>query len=65
MSLVFDEYGRPFIVIRDAEEKVRIKGLQAQKVQFFISFHPSLPPSPISLPLFSFLLILPSPSVTL
>ena len=32
MSLVFDEYGRPFIVIRDAEEKSRIKGLAAQKV---------------------------------
>ena len=32
MSLVFDEYGRPFIIIRDGEEKSRMKGLQAQKV---------------------------------
>eukprot|EP01134_Creolimax_fragrantissima_P008568 CFRG8568T1 len=31
MSLVYDEYGRPFIVIRDQEQKKRLTGLQAQK----------------------------------
>jgi T-complex protein 1 subunit epsilon len=31
MSLAFDEYGRPFIVIKDAENKQRVKGLEAQK----------------------------------
>lgn len=40
MSLVFDEYGRPFIIIRDGEEKSRMKGLQAQKVK---KTFPSLP----------------------
>lgn len=32
MSLVFDEYGRPFILMREQESKSRIKGLEAQKV---------------------------------
>ena len=32
MSLVFDEYGRPFIVIRDQGEKQRLTGIDAQKV---------------------------------
>ena len=31
MSLVFDEYGRPFVIIKDQEKKERIKGLDAQK----------------------------------
>jgi len=31
MSLVFDEYGRPFIIMRDQEKQVRKKGLEAQK----------------------------------
>lgn len=31
MSLTFDEYGRPFIVIRDQEQKKRLSGLDAQK----------------------------------
>lgn len=32
MSLVFDEYGRPFIILREQQEKARIKGIEAQKV---------------------------------
>jgi len=32
MSLVFDEFGRPFVIIREQENKSRIKGLEAQKV---------------------------------
>ena len=31
MSLCFDEYGRPFIVIKDQENKTRISGIDAQK----------------------------------
>ena len=31
MSLVFDEYGRPFIILREQQQKSRIKGLEAQK----------------------------------
>jgi len=33
MSLAFDEYGRPFIVIREQDRKKRTKGLEAHKVQ--------------------------------
>ena len=28
MSLVFDEYGRPFIILREQQQKARIKGLK-------------------------------------
>eukprot|EP00899_Mesostigma_viride_P003157 jgi/Mesvir1/12842/Mv05874-RA.1 len=31
MSLAFDEYGRPFIIIREQEQKQRLKGIDAQK----------------------------------
>jgi len=31
MSLAFDEYGRPFIIIREQEKKRRVKGLEAHK----------------------------------
>eukprot|EP00475_Leptophrys_vorax_P012053 TRINITY_DN18497_c0_g1_i1.p1 TRINITY_DN18497_c0_g1~~TRINITY_DN18497_c0_g1_i1.p1 ORF type:complete len:537 (+),score=68.63 TRINITY_DN18497_c0_g1_i1:153-1763(+) len=31
MALAFDEYGRPFIIIREQERKSRVKGLAAQK----------------------------------
>ena len=27
MSLVFDEYGRPFIILREQQQKARIKGI--------------------------------------
>lgn len=30
--MIYDEYGRPFIVIRDQEQKERIKGVDAIKV---------------------------------
>lgn len=33
MSLAFDEYGRPFIVIREQDKKKRTKGLEAHKVR--------------------------------
>ena len=32
MSLAFDEYGRPFIIIREQDKKRRTKGLEAHKV---------------------------------
>ena len=31
MSLAFDEYGRPFIIMREQSRKMRLKGLEAQK----------------------------------
>jgi len=31
MSLAFDEYGRPFIIVKEGEKKGRLKGLAAQK----------------------------------
>ena len=31
MSLVFDEYGRPFIILREQQQQARIKGIEAQK----------------------------------
>jgi hypothetical protein len=31
-SLAFDEYGRPFIIIRDQDKKKRLTGLEAHKV---------------------------------
>lgn len=31
MSLVYDEFGRPFIIVRDQEKKQRIKGIDAIK----------------------------------
>ncbi len=32
MSLVFDENGRPFVILRDQDKKERVKGLEAHKV---------------------------------
>lgn len=32
MSLAFDEYGRPFIVLKEQDSKQRIKGVDAIKV---------------------------------
>ena len=32
MSLAFDEFGRPFIVIKDQGEKKRVKGIDALKL---------------------------------
>ncbi len=31
MSLAFDEFGRPYIIVREQEKKKRIKGLEAIK----------------------------------
>lgn len=31
MSLAFDEYGRPFIIIKEQEKKTRVKGIEAVK----------------------------------
>lgn len=32
MSLIFDEFGRPFIILREQQQMARVKGLEAQKV---------------------------------
>jgi T-complex protein 1 subunit epsilon len=34
MTLAFDEFGRPFIRIREQEQKTRIRGSNAQKANF-------------------------------
>ena len=31
MSLAFDEFGRPFIIIKEQDQKKRIKGIEALK----------------------------------
>ena len=31
MALAFDEFGRPFIILREQEKKSRLQGLDAQK----------------------------------
>mmetsp|Transcript_28021 Transcript_28021/g.43577 ORF Transcript_28021/g.43577 Transcript_28021/m.43577 type:complete len:541 (-) Transcript_28021:368-1990(-) len=31
MSLIYDEYGRPFIILKEQQAKARIRGLEAQK----------------------------------
>ncbi len=31
MSLAFDEFGRPFIILKEQEKKKRLKGLDAYK----------------------------------
>ncbi|KAG5534745.1 hypothetical protein RHGRI_022757 [Rhododendron griersonianum] len=31
MALAFDEFGRPFVIIREQEQKTRLRGLDAQK----------------------------------
>jgi len=31
MSLAFDEYGRPFIIVKESQAKGRLKGIAAQK----------------------------------
>jgi len=30
-SLAFDEYGRPFLILREQEKKKRMKGIEAQR----------------------------------
>lgn len=31
-TIAFDEYGRPFIIIRDQDSKTRLQGIEAHKV---------------------------------
>lgn len=31
MALAFDEFGRPFIIIKEQDQKTRLRGLDAQK----------------------------------
>ena len=32
-QVAFDEYGRPFIILRDQDKQTRLTGLEAQKVR--------------------------------
>jgi hypothetical protein len=36
-TLAFDEYGRPFIIIRDQQNQKRLTGVEALKVSFVFS----------------------------
>ena len=40
MSLAFDEFGRPYIIIREQDQKKRLKGVDAFKVILFFFPHP-------------------------
>ncbi|KAL9307235.1 putative T-complex protein 1, epsilon subunit [Arabidopsis thaliana] len=31
MALAFDEFGRPFIILREQDQKTRLRGIDAQK----------------------------------
>ena len=37
MSLAFDEFGRPYIILREQDKKSRLKGIDAFKVPFLLS----------------------------
>lgn len=37
-QLAFDEYGRPFIILRDQEKQSRLTGKDAHKVSFDFYF---------------------------
>jgi hypothetical protein len=36
MALAFDEYGRPFIILREQEKKSRLQGLDAPARQLML-----------------------------
>lgn len=42
MSMIFDEYGRPFIILREQQAQARIRGKEAQKVRTFKSLNRKL-----------------------
>lgn len=44
MSLAFDEFGRPFIIIREQEKKKRTKGMEAHKVSILLLYDLNMPP---------------------
>jgi hypothetical protein len=46
MSLTFDEYGRPYIILREQEAKRRVRGIDALKVLIGSLSKISLPPRP-------------------
>jgi hypothetical protein len=42
-QLTFDEYGRPFIIVRDQDRQKRLKGIDAHKVLFLLLGFSNLP----------------------
>lgn len=38
MSLAFDEFGRPYLIIKEQARKLRLKGAEAFKVCIFYLF---------------------------
>jgi hypothetical protein len=43
-----DEYGRPFIILREQQKKSRLSGIEAQKVPLSLSLPLSLSPHTLS-----------------
>lgn len=37
-SVAFDEYGRPFIILRDQDKQKRLTGIDALKVGYVLTF---------------------------
>ena len=48
MSIAFDEFGRPFIIIREQEKKKRLRGIEAFRVNITFSIFPKQSLSQIS-----------------
>lgn len=40
MNVTYDEYGRPFIILREQAHKRRVKGLEAHKVRTSVTNTP-------------------------
>ena len=38
-GITFDEYGRPFIILKEQDRQTRLTGLDAQKVNLIIDIH--------------------------
>lgn len=45
-SIAFDEYGRPFIILRDQDKQKRLTGADALKVSFLVYIDGSFPCHP-------------------
>lgn len=37
-TIAFDEYGRPFIIIRDQDSKTRLQGIEAHRVNDLLKY---------------------------
>ena len=42
-GITFDEYGRPFIILKEQDRQTRLTGLDAQKVVLIDRLNPNFP----------------------